>query len=109
MSERRKDPNAIDDPNLSVVIPVYNEKNTLAEILRRVQDDPTKKEIILVDDFSTDGTRQTLEKMVQLQTAGETAAPVDDGGDPISLEGLRIFFRKKIRGRARRCDGGLQK
>ncbi len=43
---------------LSVVIPVYNEKDTLLEILRRVLDAPVdlEREIILVDDASTDGT-----------------------------------------------------
>ncbi len=45
---------------LSVVIPVYNENNTILEILQRVQGVPLNKEIILVDDFSTDGTREIL-------------------------------------------------
>ena len=43
---------------LSVVIPVYNEKNTIAEILRRVKATGRADEIILVDDGSTDGTRE---------------------------------------------------
>lgn len=47
-------------PKLSVVIPVYNEKESLLEIIRRVQAVPIEKEIILVDDFSTDGTRDVL-------------------------------------------------
>ena len=47
-------------PKLTVVIPVYNEKNSLLEIIRRVQAVPIEKEIILVDDFSTDGTRDVL-------------------------------------------------
>ena len=45
---------------LSIVIPVYNEKNTLLELLRRVQQVPLPKEIILVDDCSTDSTRELL-------------------------------------------------
>ncbi len=47
---------------LSVVIPVYNEKATLLEILARVRSAEAgmAKEIILVDDFSTDGTREIL-------------------------------------------------
>ncbi len=45
---------------LSVVIPVYNEKNTLGEILRRVQATGLANEILIVDDGSTDGTREVL-------------------------------------------------
>ncbi|MFQ5672217.1 MAG: glycosyltransferase family 2 protein [Nitrospinales bacterium] len=45
---------------LSVVIPVYNEKETLQEIIRRVEAVDFEKEIILVDDFSTDGSREIL-------------------------------------------------
>lgn len=52
-----------DDLVLSVVIPVYNELNTLAEILRQVRAVPIRKEIILVDDCSKDGTREMLKGM----------------------------------------------
>jgi glycosyltransferase involved in cell wall biosynthesis len=47
---------------LSVVIPVFNEKATILEILRRVRavSLPLEKEIIVVDDFSGDGTRELL-------------------------------------------------
>jgi glycosyltransferase involved in cell wall biosynthesis len=45
---------------VSVVIPVYNERDTVVEIIRRVQNVGVHSEIIVVDDFSTDGTRQIL-------------------------------------------------
>jgi len=48
---------------LSVVIPVYNEVSTIGEILNRVRSVPQDKEIIVIDDGSTDGTRQWLEKL----------------------------------------------
>jgi glycosyltransferase involved in cell wall biosynthesis len=48
---------------LSVVIPVYNEKETLLEILERVRRVDLPKEIIVVDDFSTDGTREVLQDL----------------------------------------------
>src|SRR5262249_3923647 len=48
---------------LSVVVPVYNELQWIREIVRRVQAVPIPKEIILVDDFSTDGTRAILMEM----------------------------------------------
>ena len=47
---------------LSVVIPVYNERQWLREIMRRVEAAPIPKEIILVDDCSTDGTRDILKE-----------------------------------------------
>ena len=48
---------------LTVVIPVYNEKATIIELLDRVTAVDIEKEIIVVDDFSTDGTRAILEEL----------------------------------------------
>ena len=45
---------------LSVVMPVYNESKTIREIVRRVLDVPIEKELLIVDDGSTDGTRERL-------------------------------------------------
>jgi len=50
---------------LSIVIPVYNEKNFIREIVERVRKvslQDVEKEIIIVDDFSTDGTRDILQR-----------------------------------------------
>ena len=49
---------------LSVLIPVYNEAETIAEILRRVRavDTGMEREIVIVDDGSTDGTREILQQ-----------------------------------------------
>jgi glycosyltransferase involved in cell wall biosynthesis len=46
---------------ISVIIPVYNERGTIAEVVRRVQEQPFEKEIVIVDDCSTDGTRDLLQ------------------------------------------------
>jgi glycosyltransferase involved in cell wall biosynthesis len=46
---------------ISVIIPVYNERGTIAEVIRRVQEQPFEKEIVVVDDCSTDGTRDILQ------------------------------------------------
>jgi glycosyltransferase involved in cell wall biosynthesis len=48
---------------LSVVVPVYNEKTWIREVVRRVKAVPIPKEIILVDDCSTDGTREILAEL----------------------------------------------
>jgi glycosyltransferase involved in cell wall biosynthesis len=50
---------------LSIVMPVYNEKDTLEEIVRRVQATPYEKEIIIVDDASTDNSRQIIDRLAQ--------------------------------------------
>jgi glycosyltransferase involved in cell wall biosynthesis len=50
----------LDDPLLSVVMPVYNERTTIEEIIRRVLAVPVRTELIVVDDGSKDGTRDIL-------------------------------------------------
>lgn len=47
---------------ISVIIPVYNEKNTILEVVRRVQEQPFDKDIVIIDDRSTDGTRELLQQ-----------------------------------------------
>ena len=48
---------------ISIVIPVYNESATIEELVERVRAVALPKEIIIVDDFSTDGTRARLQQM----------------------------------------------
>jgi glycosyltransferase involved in cell wall biosynthesis len=51
------------DPLLSVVMPVFNEAGTIEEIIRRVLAVPLRTQLIVVDDGSTDGTRQALKAL----------------------------------------------
>lgn len=52
---------------LSVIVPVYNEKNTIEEILKRVQSVNLADELIVVDDGSVDGTGQVLKGLASTQ------------------------------------------
>ena len=73
---------------LSVLIPVYNEERTLAEVVRRVRAVPCAKEIILVDDGSKDGSREVLKRLAE-----ESART----GDP--LNHLKAFFHSANQGK----------
>ena len=75
-----------DNFTLSVVIPVLNERNTLPMLLERVKSMPIRKEIVLIDDFSTDGTRELLQQMRD--------QPQDD-----PMNRLSIHFHDRNRGK----------
>ena len=88
---------------LSVVIPVYNERATLAEIVRRVAAVDLDKEIILVDDCSTDGSREILQGLVD-HGLSAVAAPVDGPAArrslaPLGRTELRVLFQPKNQGK----------
>jgi glycosyltransferase involved in cell wall biosynthesis len=51
------------DIKISIVMPVFNEAGTIREIVARVLSVPVQKELIIVDDFSTDGTRDILQEL----------------------------------------------
>jgi glycosyltransferase involved in cell wall biosynthesis len=53
----------LDDPLLSVLMPVYNERATLTEMIERVLAVGVRKELIVVDDASNDGSREMLQKL----------------------------------------------
>jgi glycosyltransferase involved in cell wall biosynthesis len=75
--------NPLVDPLLSVVMPVFNEKATIDEIIRRTLAVPIRTQLIVVDDCSTDGTREMLAALqrelgftliLQPQNAGKGSA-----------------------------------
>lgn len=74
---------------LSVIVPVYNERQTIEEVIRRIRaiDLGLGKEIVIVDDGSTDGTREILESLNQ--------------------PGTRVVFHDKNRGKGAALQSGF--
>lgn len=83
---------------LSVVIPVYNEKDHWRDLVDRVRAVPLRKEIVLVDDCSRDGTRDQLQ---QFQAEQQSATP-----DPWNK--FQFVFHDKNRGKGAAVRTGLQ-
>jgi len=75
---------------LSIVIPVYNERGTIREVIRRVEAVGRDKEIIIVDDGSTDGTRDLLKKYEE-------------------LEGFKVIYQPRNGGKGRALRAGFEK
>jgi glycosyltransferase involved in cell wall biosynthesis len=78
---------------LSIIIPVYNEKNTIKEAVKTVSSCPLpgfKKQIIIVDDGSSDGTRNILEKISRANRK------------------LKVVFMDKNRGKGRAVREGIK-
>ena len=89
---------------LSIVIPVYNEIETIHEILRQVSDVDVglEKEIILVDDCSTDGTREILEKISNNEDEIIAEMPVKGS------QSIRVIFHEQNRGKGGALRTGFE-
>ena len=78
-------------PKLSIIMPVFNEKETILKILNKVKNAKSLnfiKEIIIVDDFSTDGTRDILKK--------------------IKDRNIKIIYHEKNKGKGSAIRAGLK-
>jgi glycosyltransferase involved in cell wall biosynthesis len=85
---------------LSVLMPVYNERATLGEILSRVQAVPIDKEIVVVDNCSTDGTRELLQTMLDRGEAIPAKREPDAGGiDADGSDVVRVVLQERNKGK----------
>ncbi len=89
-------------PTVSLVIPVYNEVRTLAELLRRVVAVDFPKELVIVDDCSTDGSREWLEV---LQAKGMAAL---DGAQPQNVNTFSVQFQPTNQGKGAALRRGFE-
>lgn len=74
---------------LSVVMPIYNERKTLRQVVEAVRAVPVPKEMILVDDGSTDGTRDILQELA-------------------ALPGVRVVLHEQNQGKGAALKTGFQ-
>src|SRR5579863_7110011 len=95
-------------PWLSVVIPVYNERKTIEEILVRVQAVEIEKEIVIVDDGSTDGTRDFLQQ-ISLSTRESPATFIlPASGRQLLTDNIRVLLQDKNRGKGAALRRGMK-
>ena len=77
-------------PTLSVIVPCYNERATVAELLRRVKEVPIDKEIIVVDDKSTDGSKDVVAALAkQWPEIRHILQPVNQGKGAAIRRGIQ--------------------
>jgi glycosyltransferase involved in cell wall biosynthesis len=95
-------------PTLSVVVAAYNERGTIEEVLWRIQQVAIDKEIIVVDDGSTDGTRELLE-----QIAADIASRLESSILPktryqLSIRNVVICLQPENRGKGAALRRGFR-
>jgi len=87
------------DMLLSIIIPVYNEKNFVEEVIKRVLEAPYDKEIIIVDDWSTDGTREILNKILNNEYRITNIEPEAGKLKKQNLNEIKVIFHEKNLGK----------
>jgi glycosyltransferase involved in cell wall biosynthesis len=93
---------------LSVVIPVYNERSTIEELLWRVISNKIDKEIVIVDDCSTDGTRTFLKELDIASTHAPYFMTFPTLGRSINVQMIRVVFHEHNQGKGAALRTGFK-
>jgi len=96
---------------LSIVIPVYNEKHFIEELIDRVRKvhlDGVAKEVIIVDDGSSDGTRELLQQMINADAAAAAANHASLDRNEFPGVKFRVFFQSGNQGKGAALKRGFQ-
>ena len=106
------------EPTLSIVIPIYNEVASLKRLLQLVVNVEIgmKKELILVDDFSTDGTRDILREIEGIENIPKqirsylevTEIPINEDSKDTEDLSVRIFYHDVNKGKGATLRTGFQ-
>ena len=91
-------------PKVSIVVPVFNERLTIEEILRRIQAVDLDKEIIVVDDGSTDGTKEILATLA----ARAASNPLRLQREELRASDVRVFFQERNQGKGAALRRGFR-
>lgn len=92
---------------ISVVIPVFNERSTIEEILLRVQAVDLDKEVVVIDDGSTDGTREFLASLA-CDAANHGATMLPRTGQVLRAQNIRVLFQDGNHGKGAALRRGFQ-
>jgi glycosyltransferase involved in cell wall biosynthesis len=94
---------------LSVVVPVYNERRYIGELLARVQTVAIDKEIVVVDDGSTDGTRQYLQHIIDAQQRRlSSIVNASDAAAPLRIDNIVVVLQETNRGKGAALRRGFE-
>ena len=89
---------------ISIVIPVFNERRTLRELVRRVVEVPLDKELVVVDDGSTDGSRELLASLRD----GGLEAWLPPEARPAGANAVRVVLQPRNAGKGAALRAGFE-
>jgi glycosyltransferase involved in cell wall biosynthesis len=95
-------------PKLSVVVPVFNERATIEEILLQVQAVALEKEIIVIDDGSSDGSREFLVELAAQTSLKPAAMTLPQSQRELRTDNLRVFFQERNQGKGAALRRGFE-